>query len=243
MAFIARVTLLILTSTVIAGCSENDLILKRQAETEAKVERLIQDGQKNLQQFNIQAGEIVTLSEQLKSVTAQLAINDEIIRSLRKNQDDLIAKTTLIEKQFSTPKVEMVNPNIAALSKGSDPGPPPEYVKAFGLYSTNSFRAAIEAFEDFLKKMPDNDFAPNALYWIGECHYTLSALPAALASFRKVTEKYPKSPKVPDALLKQGYTLMAMKEKSKAKEVFEEIARKYPNSPAAVKAREKLSQR
>jgi tol-pal system protein YbgF len=79
------------------------------------------------------------------------------------------------------------------------------------------------------------------VYWIGECHYTLSDLPKAKEAFLKVSESYPNSAKTPDALLKLGYTLAAMKEKEKAAGIFERIISSYPSSPAAIKARERLS--
>ena len=120
-------------------------------------------------------------------------------------------------------------------------GPPAEYLKSFGLYSANNFSAAIESFESFLKNNPQSDYAANALYWIGECHYTLSDLPKAKEAFLKVAESYPKSSKTPDALLKLGYTLSAMKEKEKAMVIFERIITSYPSSPAAIKARERLN--
>jgi tol-pal system protein YbgF len=143
---------------------------------------------------------------------------------------------------MQTPKVEIVNqPNPAKISR--ETGPPAEYLKAFGLYSANNFPAAIEAFEAFLKDNAQSDYAANAQYWIGECHYTLSDLPRAKEAFLKVAETYPKSTKTPDALLKLGYTLSVLKEKEKATEVFEKIITSYPSSPAAIKARERLSSR
>jgi len=239
MASAVRWALFILTSTTLLGCSANDLLLKRQAETEARVERLTQADQKNLQQINMQAGEILSLSEQFKSMKTQISLAEETLRALRSAQEELTAKTVLLTKQSSTPKVELVNP--AASSKLRDSGPPAEYIKAFGLYSANNFTAAIEAFQQFLKNSPDSEYAPNAVYWIGESHYSISDLPAALTSFRGVTENYPKSAKSPDALLKQGYTLAAMKEKEKAQAIFQAIIKNYPSSPAAVRARERLT--
>jgi tol-pal system protein YbgF len=239
MASAVRWVLFILTTTTLFGCSANDLLLKRQTETEARVERLTQADQKNLQQLNMQAGQILSLSEQIQSMTTQISLAEETLRTLRSAQEELAAKTSLLAKQASTPKVELVNP--AASSKLRDLGPPAEYIKAFGLYSANNFTAAIEAFQQFLKSFPDSEYSPNAAYWIGECHYSLSDLSAALTSFRGVTESYPKSAKVPDALLKQGYTLAAMKEKEKAQVVFQSIIKGYPSSSAAAKARERLS--
>lgn len=234
-----RWALLVIASTTLSACSGNDLLLKRQTETEARVERLTQADQRNLQQLNMQAGELLSLSEQIKKITTQISQAEETLRTLRSDQEELKAKSLLLAKQSPAPKVELVNPAVS--SKVKDSGPPAEYIKAFGLYSANNFSAAIEAFQQFLKNSPDSEYLPNAVYWIGECYYSVSDLPEALASFRRVTENYPKSVKAPDALLKQGYTLAAMKEKEKAQAIFQAIIKKYPSSPVAAKARERLS--
>ncbi|MEI7817160.1 MAG: tol-pal system protein YbgF, partial [Desulfuromonadales bacterium] len=101
--------------------------------------------------------------------------------------------------------------------------------------------SAIESFESFIKINPQSDYAPNALYWVGECHYSLSDLPRAKETFLKVADNYPKSSKAPDALLKLGFTLSALKEKERATGIFERIITEFPSSSAAIKARERLS--
>ena len=92
-----------------------------------------------------------------------------------------------------------------------------------------------------MKNNPQSEYAANALYWIGECHYSLSDLPKAKDIFSRVAETYPNSSKAPDALLKLGYTQAALKEKSKANATFEGLIKSYPSSPAAAKARERLT--
>jgi tol-pal system protein YbgF len=224
---------------VLTGCAANDLVLKRQSETEAKVEHLIQSARKSDQRANELAGQIQSQDDQVKAVAAQIKRFEDTIRDLRKSQDELKARFILLSQQTAPPKIEIVNQDAPA--KGRDAGPPADYVKAFGLYSSNSFPEAITAFETFLKNNPQSEYAANALYWIGECHYSLSDLPKSKGTFFKVAENYPNSPKAPDALLKLGYTLSAMKEKDKANAIFESLIRSYPSSPAAVKARERLT--
>ena len=234
-----RLTACVVASFALTGCAANELIIKRQAEVEAKVEYLIQNDKKNLRQISDQAGQIQLLDEQTKLDNRQLKQAQDSILELRFAQDEIKARMTLMIQQVSTPKVAVVNQEEA--SKTKDSGPPVDYVKSFGLYSANNFRAAIEAFESFLRTSPHSDYAANAQYWIGECHYTLSDLSKALVAFQKVVENYPKSAKAPDALLKQGYTLAAMKQKDKAAVLFETLIKTYPSSPAAAKARERLT--
>jgi tol-pal system protein YbgF len=223
----------------LTGCAANDLMLKRQAESEAKVEHLIQSGKKSETRINELSDKLLARENQAKTTSAQIAQLQETVKELRNNQDELKARVLLLAKQNATPKVEVVNQEPAP--KGKETGPPTEYVNAFGLYSANNFAAAISAFETFVKNNPQSDFIPNALYWIGECHYSLSELPKAKDVFFKVVGSYPNSSKAPDAMLKLGYTLAAMKEKDKASAIFESLIKSYPSSPAATKARERLT--
>jgi tol-pal system protein YbgF len=221
-------------SFALAGCASSDLVVKRQTETEAKVEHLIQSGKKLEQHVNELSDQAQSQEDQTKAVNAQLKQLQDAIRELRTAQDELKARISL----QAAPKIEVINPESA---KGKDYGPPSDYVKAFGLYSANSFPAAIEAFEAFLKTDPKSSYAANAVYWIGECHYSLSELAKARDAFQKVVNDYAKSAKVPDALLKLGYTQAAMNEKDKAAATYEHLINAYPGSPAAAKARERLT--
>ena len=223
----------------LTGCAANDLVLKRQSETEAKVEHLIQANRKGDQRANELAGQIQSQDDQTKAVATQVKRLEDTIRDLRKSQDELKARFILLSQQTPPSKIEVVNQETPP--KGRDAGPPADYMKAFGLYSANNFPEAITAFEAFIKNNPQSEYAANALYWVGECHYSLSDLPKAKEVFFKVAGTYPNSPKAPDALLKLGYSLAAMKEKDKAHAIFENLIKSYPSSPAAAKARERLT--
>ena len=54
----------------LTGCASNDLMLKRQAETEAKVEHLIQVTRKSEQRANELAGQIQSQDDQAKALAS-----------------------------------------------------------------------------------------------------------------------------------------------------------------------------
>lgn len=235
-----RLTAYLFFCLALSGCAANDLMVKRQTESEAKIEYLIQSGKKTEQRLNELSGQQQVQDEQTKGLAQQLKQYQETIRELRAAQDELKARVTMLAQQVATPRIEVVNPDTASKTV-KDTGPPADYVKAFGLYSANNFAAAIESFESFLKLNSKSEYAANALYWIGECYYSLSDLPKAKDAFFKVAGNYPNSPKAPDSLLKLGFTLTAMKEKEKALAIYDSLIKSYPSSPAAAKARERLS--
>ena len=224
-----------LACLALGGCASQDLMVKRQSEAEAKIEHLIQADKKSVQRMNELSGQIQTLDDQARAYATQITHIQTSIRELRASQAELAGRAM----QSPTPKIEVFNQDTTPKSK--DSGPPAEYVKAFGLYSSNNFAAAIDAFQTFLSHAPKSDYAANAMYWTGECHYSLNDLPKSLASFQTVVDSYPGSAKAPDALLKLGYTQAAMKERDKSIKTFEDLIKKYPSSPAASKARERLT--
>lgn len=224
---------------LLSGCAGSDLIVKRQAESEAKIEYLIQTSKKAEQRLNELAAALQSQDERLQSSQGGIKQLKEETAELRAARDDLKTKLASLPQQNPVPKVEVVyQPSL--VNSGRETGPPADYLTAFGLYSANNFPAAISSFETFLKNNPQSDYAANALYWIGECHYSLADLPRAQNAFSRVAENYPKSSKAPDALLKLGYTLAALKEKGQAATVFEKVISMYPSSPAALKARERM---
>ena len=225
---------LALVTLLLGGCAANDVMVKRQTETETKVEHL----------FQVVGG----LEARLSELSGRQAALEEKASQQAKLFQELSDKVNALSETSQTrlqsvpaaitPKVEVVNPDPT--SKGKDTGPPQAYLKAFGLYSTNNFTAAVHAFEQFLKEQPSSDYVPNATYWIGECYYSSSDLPKALVAFQKVLDSWPRHPKASDALLKIGYSYSVLKQHDKAKAAFEGLIRSYPGSPAAVKARERL---
>lgn len=229
-------------SLFISGCAANDLVVKRQAESEAKIEFLIQSSKKAEQRHN----ELATVQQdqeaRLQSLSAEIKSLRGENREMRISGDELKVRVERLIQQSQTPKVEIVN-QPSPTNATRDSGPPAEYLKAFGLYSANNFVPAISSFESFFINNPQSDYAANALYWIGECHYSLSDLSSAKTAFMKVADSYPNSTKAPDALLKLGYTFAALKEKEKATALFEKIITLYPSSAAAIKARERLNAR
>lgn len=230
----------IIGCAALAGCASNDLMVKRQTETESRVELLTQTGKKHDQRLTELSSVAQEHNDRSKETAAQIKQLQATIGELRVALEDLKARLTLVAQQAATPKVEVVNQDSFS-RKVKESGPPSDYLKAFGLYSANNFPAAIKAFEAFITSNPNSDYAPNALYWIGECYYSQSELAKAQETFQKMIDAYPKSAKLPDAMLKLGYTLAARSEKAKATALFEAIVKNHPGSPAAAKARERLT--
>lgn len=224
----------------LVGCAADDVVIKRQAEMESRIENLLQSSKA----MNVQ---LADLSGELMMLKAQVRTNGEDIGRIAAGQKELrdsldTAHSRAIKAETSVPAsaVEVVNRDTV---KEKDGAGQDEYMKAYGLYGANRFDQAVEAFTAFLQAHPASEFAANAQYWIGECHYTQSNLPMALDAFQKVIAAYPAAKKVPDAMLKAGFTLYAMHDQDKGRTMLEGLIEKFPKSPAADKARERLSRK
>jgi tol-pal system protein YbgF len=225
-----------------SGCANQDVIVQKQSEMEARLEYLAQNNKSLAMQVTGLAGEVRELKE--RSQNNLLAIQElkESSRNTAGRDASISADNTPSPPlQPAAAKIELINNEATAGQKNDTASS--LYMTAFGLYSANKYPAAIKAFNAFLEKHPDTEFAVNAQYWIGECYYSQSDLPRSLEAFKKVVEKYPKGKKAPDALLKIGYTLFALKEPVQAKAALALLVEKFPNSSAAEKAREKLASR
>ncbi|HLO27370.1 MAG TPA: tol-pal system protein YbgF [Geobacteraceae bacterium] len=214
------------------GCSNNEILVKKQAEMEARMEQLIQANAGN-------AARLAELSTTVNELQGQVKGNSTDLRDMKSSLEVLSRRNEVKSSPPSSSRIVVVDKS-GAPGEG-DSAEQDAYMKAFGLFGSNNYAAAIEGFEAFIKAHPDSEYAGNAQYWIGECYYTQRDYHRALEAFNKVIEKYQKGNKVPDALLKVGFTLISLNESEKARATLETLVEKYPKSPAAAKARERLS--
>jgi tol-pal system protein YbgF len=221
-----------------AGCANQDVIVQKQTEMEARLEYLIQSNKSTSRQIDEISGELKDIKDREQSNTAKMQQLEAAVKETRVAVAGNVHENKAALPQTSVAKIELINRDT--VSKGQSDAASAAYMKAFGLYSANQYGMAIVSFNSFLQAFPATAYAANAQYWLGECYYSQSDLPKALEAFRKVVDKYPKGKKTPDAMLKIGYTLIAMKEPGKAREILTNLSERFPESPAANKARERL---
>ena len=127
------------------------------------------------------------------------------------------------------------------------PTPPPGksdksvYESALALYEAGKPAASRQAMSAFLESYPSSAYVPNALYWIGESHYSQSQWDQAILSFKDVVARFPKHAKAADALLKLGMCYEKLKDKDNARFHYEALIEDFPASRAAGLAKPKLS--
>lgn len=237
-----RLKQLLLTAALsfaVSGCGSNEILVKKQTEMEARMEQLIQANAGNTARLSELSTAVSNLQGQVKNNSSDLDVLKPAFRDMKSSLETVPRGGEGGSLPLAPSRIVVVNKDFAPGDGQSDEQD--AYMKAYGLFSSNNYIVAIEAFEAFIKGHPNSEYAGNAQYWIGECYYTQRDYTRALAAFTKVIENYPKGNKVPDALLKIGFSQISLNEPIKARATLETVVEKYPRSQAAAKARERLS--
>lgn len=115
------------------------------------------------------------------------------------------------------------------------------YQEALKTYRAGHAKVAAKAFQQFIRRHSTHEYAQNALYWLGECHYDLKAYKRALELFHQVVRQYPNGNKAPDALLKVAFSHLKLRDEKNAHGVFAQLVKAYPRSRAARMAKDALT--
>ncbi|KTC21069.1 MULTISPECIES: tol-pal system protein YbgF [Pseudomonas] len=131
-----------------------------------------------------------------------------------------------------------------APAASSEPGDPAKeklyYDAAFDLIKAKDFDKASQAFNAFLRKYPNSQYAGNAQYWLGEVNLAKGDLQGAGQAFAKVSQLYPKHSKVPDSLYKLADVERRLGHTDRVKGILQQVVTQYPGTSAAQLAQRDL---
>ncbi len=147
------------------------------------------------------------------------------------------ARKDEIDRILNTPPS---GPHVAAAPQPGAPAEPdisPKqlYETAYGYLLQRDYGAAEAAFEDFLRRHPNDPLAGNAQYWLGESLYVRGQYRAAAGAFLKGYQTYSRSAKAPENLLKLAMSLQRLGQKDAACSSYNELTTKFPSAPTHVK--------
>jgi tol-pal system protein YbgF len=226
----------ILAMTLLSGCSSMDVLTKKQMETEGRLEQILQANA-------AQRTQLADLSKELQGLSQKVADHEAFFASQRAEieavKSQLAAKQKIAPNTEAAATIEVVSAEPAKTDTESQQQE--AYMKAFGIFSANRYSEAISAFTAFIAAYPNSEYAANAQYWIGECHYSQKEYQKALAAFNAVLTNYPKGKKAPDAMLKVAFSQLSLNDTAAAKGTMRQLIETYPKSPAAAKAKERLN--
>lgn len=131
------------------------------------------------------------------------------------------------------------SPNAAAAaSVGTDERG--AYANAFDALKSGDYAESARRFRDFLGAFPSGQYAPNAMYWLGESYYVTQNYALAGEQFQGLLDRYPNHDKAPGALLKLGLSDYGLKQYDAAETILREVLRRYPGTDVARTADDRL---
>lgn len=113
--------------------------------------------------------------------------------------------------------------------------PQQEYDDAFALLRQNKYDDAINAFNAFLQKYPENDLSGNVYFWVGEAYYVQENFEKASLQYARGFQNFPKGNKAADSLLKLALSLEKMSKKTEACTTLDKLSREFPNLKGTVR--------
>lgn len=99
-----------------------------------------------------------------------------------------------------------------------------EYEAAYTLLKTKDYNGAASAFEAFVGKYPQSDYAGNSWFWLGFVHQTQGDMDAAGNAFSSLIERFPNHAKVDDAKYNLGKIYNQQGKAEQARKLLKEVA-------------------
>jgi tol-pal system protein YbgF len=114
------------------------------------------------------------------------------------------------------------------------------YNFAFEALKGGDYVESARRFRDFIGAFPGGQYAPNALYWLGESYYVTQNYALAGDQFRALLDRFPTHDKAPGALLKLGLSQYGLKHYADADATLRQVLQRYPDSDVARTADDRL---
>ena len=152
------------------------------------------------------------------------------------------ATTESTENNFSDPDL---NPPDDPFILIRHPGVKKIYNQGMTAIIKKNHKQAIQVFENFTERFPNDLDSDNAFYWIGRSHLELNQLEKAEGAFRKVLKLYEHRPttqgyKTPDSIYMLGKLNQQKNLNQRASYYYKEVIKRFPGSAAARNAERDL---
>ncbi len=108
-------------------------------------------------------------------------------------------------------------------------------------YNRGNYPLAAEGLDLFLITYPHSARRPDALFFLGLCHYNLKAYDKAQTAFDRIIRDHAASPQFLAAKLKRAQSLLKQGLKPAAVKAFRELVDGFPGSAEARTAQQELS--
>ncbi|MEJ2716206.1 MAG: tol-pal system protein YbgF [Deltaproteobacteria bacterium] len=221
-------------------------IVSRMEDLEAELQRL----RGMVERLQGSAGDevaIKNLEERVSFIERQLGIEAPKSTSSQSHPSRVPPPPPQIARRERQPSVRpQISPSVPSgdqrVEIRNTPIPDDEraYREAYLLVRRGSLNEAVPLLEAFVKNHPKSRYAPDAVYWLGECLYGQGRYDEAVLQFDRVIKEYKGSKKELSALLKQGQAFTKMGDAKSARIIFQQLINEHPHTAQARIARANL---
>jgi tol-pal system protein YbgF len=174
--------------------------------------------------------------QEISRLRGQIEVLANQIATAQKGQKDLYADLDARIRKLE-PRQETIDGQAAEVL----PTEKKSYDAAMELFTSGNYKAAVPAFQDFVRRYPDSAYAANAQYWIGNAYYMQRDFKNAISAQETLLSSYGSSPKAPDAMLNIASNYAELKDLKNAKKTLQQLVKKYPDTSAAQTAKDRLA--
>ncbi|HWA88703.1 MAG TPA: tol-pal system protein YbgF [Rhizomicrobium sp.] len=148
------------------------------------------------------------------------------------------------QSQVTAPRLAPPPGSLGTLpAKSANAAPPPasgdgadrsQFNTALNLASKQRYDEARAQFRSFADANPDDEMAPQAVYWVGSIAYLQKDYAGAAHAFAEEIKKYPTSSRAPDSMLKLGQSFIQLGQAKEGCLALAALPGKYPNASKTV---------
>lgn len=234
-------------SLSVAGLFDDEEARKAILDLRQKVELIDQSKSKDLQslrddnaQLRRSLLDLQSLIEQLRADNAkQMGQQEQLVKEvseMQRRQRDLAQNVDERVRKFEPVRVSPDGKEFLA-----DPAEVRDYEAALVIFKKGDFKAATQAYLDFLRRYPQSGYQSLALFWLANAQYANRDYKEAIINFKSSSELNPASPKAPESLLAMANSQIELKDTRGARKTLGDLIRLYPQAEATVAGRDRLS--
>jgi tol-pal system protein YbgF len=124
----------------------------------------------------------------------------------------------------------------ASVAAPANPQSHGQFDSALNLLAKAQYDEARAQFRAFADANPDDELAPQAIYWVGDIDFVQKDYAGAAHAFAEQIKKYPASTRSPDSMLKLGRSLIAMGQTKEGCMTLGALNAKYPTASKTIAA-------
>lgn len=110
----------------------------------------------------------------------------------------------------------------------------PQFEAALRMLAKAQYDEARAAFRGFADMYPNDELAPQAVYWVGDIAFVQKDYPTAARAFAEELKKYPDNPRAADSMLKLGQSLLALNQKKEGCRALATLPNQYPTASKSI---------